>query len=77
MDAEVGGILHIAPSTARALLMHTRWNKHRLFERYFSAEQAKLFDEARVVKPSMTATTFADRDGEVRPCARLSMAIFH
>ena len=57
MIEEVNGIFQISPGTARILLAHNRWNKERLLERYYCGDQDKLFEEARVVKPSAAAVS--------------------
>lgn len=50
---EVNQVFQISPGTARILLAHFKWDKERLLERYFSGDQARLFEEAHVMNPEL------------------------
>lgn len=51
--SEVNGISEIPPTVARILLIHFKWDKENLLERYYSCSSdedlKKLFEEARIL----------------------------
>lgn len=49
---EVNTVVQLPPTVTRILLHHFKWDKERLYERYYDGDRARLFDEAHIVDPS-------------------------
>jgi ariadne-1 len=45
------GFSQIPATITRILLNHFKWDKEKLMERYYDADQDKLFKEAHVINP--------------------------
>uniref|UniRef100_A0A1B6EDI8 RBR-type E3 ubiquitin transferase n=1 Tax=Clastoptera arizonana TaxID=38151 RepID=A0A1B6EDI8_9HEMI len=52
----VNNVVEIPATITRILLNHFKWDKEKLYERFFDGDQEKLFAEARVVNPFKKST---------------------
>ncbi|XP_003740103.1 potential E3 ubiquitin-protein ligase ariadne-1 isoform X1 [Galendromus occidentalis] len=48
---EVNMIVQIPPTTTRILLNHFKWDREKLYEKYYDGDPEKLFQQAHVVNP--------------------------
>ncbi|GIY17508.1 e3 ubiquitin-protein ligase arih1 [Caerostris extrusa] len=48
---EVNTVVQIPPTITRILLNHFKWDKEKLYERYYDDDQEALFKEAHIVNP--------------------------
>lgn len=49
---EVNVIVEIPPTTTRILLNYFKWDKEKLYERYYDGDPDRLFKEAHVINPN-------------------------
>jgi ariadne-1 len=49
---EVNTIVQLPPTITRILLNHFKWDKEKLYERYYDGDQNELFQSAHIVNPN-------------------------
>jgi ariadne-1 len=54
---EVNVIVQLPQTVTRILLNHFKWDKEKLYERYYDGDRDRLFQEARIIDPVKTAST--------------------
>jgi ariadne-1 len=54
---EVNTVVQLPPTITRILLNHFRWDKEKLYERYYDGDRERLFEEARIIDPLERETT--------------------
>ena len=60
---DVNTVIQIPTTTVRILLNHFKWDKEKLMERYYSDDQDKMFEEAKIVPPSKKIVSKASASG--------------
>ncbi|XP_054707104.1 E3 ubiquitin-protein ligase arih1-like [Uloborus diversus] len=54
---EVNNIVEIPPTITRILLNYFKWDKEKLYERYFDSDVERLFQDAHVINPLKPITS--------------------
>lgn len=54
---EVNNVVQLPPTITRILLNHFRWDKEKLYERYYDGDRENLFSEAHIIDPLSTNAT--------------------
>ncbi|XP_067120275.1 E3 ubiquitin-protein ligase arih1-like [Centruroides vittatus] len=58
---EVNTVVQIPPTITRILLNHFKWDKEKLYERYYDGDQDRLFSEARIINPCNSSNSTQKR----------------
>ncbi|KAG0411094.1 hypothetical protein HPB47_011781 [Ixodes persulcatus] len=66
---DVNNVVEIPPTTTRILLNHFKWDKEKLYERYYDGDQERLFKEAHVVNPYKKPSSSKAQKKSSRPVA--------
>ncbi|KAG8335551.1 E3 ubiquitin-protein ligase arih1 [Homalodisca vitripennis] len=68
-------MIRIPATTTRILLNHFKWDKEKLYERFYDGDQDQMFAEARVVNPLKPALTTRPRASNAAKKAKMDEAI--
>ncbi len=49
---EVNNVVQLPPTITRILLNHFKWDKEKLYERYYDGDRGPLFSEAHIIDPA-------------------------
>lgn len=49
---EVNSVVQLPPTITRILLNHFKWDKEKLYERYYDGDTRELFNEAHIIDPT-------------------------
>uniref|UniRef100_A0A1B6IAE4 RBR-type E3 ubiquitin transferase n=1 Tax=Homalodisca liturata TaxID=320908 RepID=A0A1B6IAE4_9HEMI len=72
---EVNTVVEIPATTTRILLNHFKWDKEKLYERFYDGDQDQMFAEARVVNPLKPALTTRPRASNAAKKAKVDEAM--
>lgn len=64
---EVNTVVQIPPTTTRILLNHFKWDKEKLYERYYDGDQDALFKEAHIINPYKKPPNSSSKDSRFAP----------
>lgn len=74
---EVNVIVQLPPTVTRILLNHFKWDKEKLYERYYDGDRERLFQEARIIDP-LTSKASTSRSATSSPAlTRSSSRVSH